>query len=235
MQAPRSLVSLSALAALLALAGAGGGEQAGASAAQASSARTVTVSGSGSVAAVPTRAAFSFGVVAQGRTASLALAANAGEMRKVVAALRAAGVARKDIQTAAVSLSPRYSRDGEEILGYTASNTVSATVRGVERAGSVIDAAVQAGANQVLGPLFTRADEAALYRRALRAAVADARAKAQALAAAAGLRLGPVRSLVEGSGPIPVSDRPAKAAEATPIEPGTQTIQATVTVELALR
>ncbi len=86
------------------------------------------------------------------------------------------------------------------------------------------------------GPFFTRSDEAALYRRALRAAVADARAKAQAMAAAAGRRLGPVRSVVEGSpGPIPVGAGAKQAAEPTPIEPGTQTIEAAVTVELALR
>ncbi|MER3410835.1 MAG: hypothetical protein C4306_12365, partial [Thermoleophilia bacterium] len=76
----------------------------------------------------------------------------------------------------------------------------------------------------------------ALYRRALRAAVADARAKALTLAAAGRVRLGPVRSVVEGSiGPIPVGERAGKgAAEPTPIEPGTQTIQATVTVEFGL-
>ena len=200
-------------------------------------ARTITVTGSGAARAVPDRVAFSFGVTSQGKTASQALAASSAEMRKVIAALKGAGVAAADIQTAAVSLAPRYTQDGETILGYTASNTVSATVRGVERAGAIVDAAVEAGANQVFGPSFTRSDESALYRRALRAAVADARAKALTLAAAGRVRLGPVRSVVEGSiGPVPVVERGAKtAAEPTPIEPGTQTIQATVTVEFGLR
>jgi len=234
------LIRVAALAAAIiavaALAGAGRTDEAGGAPLAAGAARTITVSGNGAATAVPDRAAFSFGVTSQGKTASQALAANSAEMRKVIAALKGAGVAAADIQTAAVSLSPRYSQDGETILGYTASNSVSATVRGLERAGAIIDAAVDAGANQVFGPSFTRSDESALYRRALRAAVADARAKALVLAAAGRVRLGPVRSLVEGSaGPIPVSDRPAKAAEATPIEPGTQTIQAAVTVEFALR
>lgn len=230
----KRVVVPAAVAALVALATAGAAERAPAAAA--GPARTITVSGNGAASAVPDRAAFSFGVTAQGRTASQALAAGSAEMRKVIAALRAAGVAGRDIQTAAVSLSPRYSQDGEEILGYTASNTVSATVRGVERAGAVIDAAVAAGANQVYGPVFTRSDEAALYRRALRAAVADARAKARTLAAAGGVRLGPVRSVVEGSpGPVPVAERAGKGAESAPIEPGSQAIQASVTVEFGLR
>ncbi len=234
----RMAASAAFLVAVVASVGAGSAERAegGASVAAASAAATITVTGAGSATTVPDRVAFSFGVTAQGRTASQALAASSAEMGKVIAALRAAGVAGRDIQTAAVTLSPRYSQTGDEILGYTASNTVSATVRAAARAGAVVDAAVQAGANQVYGPSFTRADEAALYRRALRAAVADARMKAAALAAAGRVRLGPLRSLVEGSvGPLPVAERGAKAAEAIPIEPGTHTVQATVTMELGLR
>src|SRR5262245_41963639 len=88
--------------------------------------RSLTVTSSGTATAVPDRAAFSFGVTSQAKTASGALAANGAEMRKVIAALKSAGVAAKDIQTASVSLSPRYSPNGEDIVGYTASNTVSA-------------------------------------------------------------------------------------------------------------
>lgn len=224
------------VAAVLALAGVSGAERAaGVPLAGAASPRGITVTGSGTALATPNRVSFSFGVTSQARTAAAALSANNAEMTKVIAALRRAGVAAKDIQTSSVSLSPRYTESGEDIVGYTASNTVNATVRGVSRAGTIIDAAVGAGANQVFGPSFTRSDEAALYRRALRSAFANAKAKALTLASAGGTRLGPVRTIVESSvGPVPVAEK-AVAADATPIEPGTQTIQATVTVEFALR
>jgi uncharacterized protein YggE len=189
------------------------------------------------VTVVPNRALFSFGVTTQGRTAAGALAENAASMRKVIAALKDAGIAAADIQTASVSLSPRYSNDGETILGYTASNTVSATTKDINKAGPIVDAAVAAGANQVSGPSLTRADSGSLYRRALKAAVADARLKAATIAAASHARLGRVRSVVEGSSaPVPVPlAKAAGAVDTTPIQPGTQLVEATVTVEFAIR
>jgi uncharacterized protein YggE len=201
-----------------------------------SSGRTVTVTGSASVTTVPNRASFSFGVTTQGKTAVGALAENAGEIRKVIEALKAAGVAPAEISTQYVSLSPRYSNDGETILGYTASNVVSATVKDINHAGSLVDAAVGAGANQVDGPSLTRSDTSALYRTALKAAVADARKKAAAIASASGARLGVVRSVTEGSSaptPVPLSAK-AAAPESTPVEPGTQEIDASVTVVFGL-
>jgi uncharacterized protein YggE len=197
--------------------------------------RTITVTGSGAAFAVPNRAAFSFGVTTQAKTATAALNGNNAEMRKVIDAIKRAGVAARDVRTSSVSLSPRYSQNGEDIVGYTASNTVDATIRGISRAGAVVDAAVGAGANQVSGPTFTRSDEAVLYRRALAAAVANARGKAQTLAGAGRVRLGRVRSIVESSaGPVPIAET-ARAAPEVPIEPGTQRIEASVTVEFALR
>ena len=226
-------LGLAAAAAVLGLGGSAGA--AGQAEAAASTGRTITVTGSGAAVAMPNRVAFSFGVTTQAKTASGALNGNNAEMRKVIAAIKKAGVAAKDIQTSSVSLSPRYSQSGEDIVGYVASNTVNASIKGVSRAGAVIDAAVGAGANQVFGPTFTRSDEAVLYRRALSAAVGAARAKAQTLAGAARVRLGPVRSIVESSaGPVPIAEKAAAAAD-TPIEPGTQRIEASVTVEFALR
>jgi uncharacterized protein YggE len=224
------------VAAALAVMGLGGAERAAGQAAAATSpGRTITVTGSGAAVAVPDRAAFSFGVTTQAKTASGALNGNSAEMKKVIAAIKGAGVAAKDVQTSSVSLSPRYSQNGEDIVGYTASNTVNATIKGVSRAGGVIDAAVGAGANQVFGPSFTRSDEALFYRRALRAAVATARSKALTLASAGRVRLGAVRSIVESSsGPVPIAEKGAAAAD-TPIEAGTQTIVATVTVEYNVR
>jgi uncharacterized protein len=197
--------------------------------------RSITATGSGAALSVPNRAAFSFGVTTQAKTASGALNGNSTEMRKVIDAIKRADVAAKDVQTSSVSLSPRYSANGEDIVGFTATNLVNATIRGVSRSGAVVDAAVNAGANQVYGPTFTRADETVLYRHALSAAVANARGKAQTLAGAAKVRLGRVRSIVESSaGPVPFAEKTAADAGA-PIEPGTQRIEASVTVEFALR
>ena len=199
--------------------------------------RTISVSGTGSVQAVPDRAQFSFGVTTQGTTAVRALAANASLARKVISALKAAGVSAADIRTESVQLSPTVSDDGSTIVGYTATNSVSATLRDLDKAGSVVDSAVEAGANQVSGPSLVRSDQNALYRAALRAAVANARAKAQALAGASGVSLGSVRSVVEGSAappPVPLERAAGDMAPATPIEPGTQTIEASVTVEFAV-
>jgi uncharacterized protein len=196
----------------------------------------IAVNGTGAVAAVPDRAELLFGVVSQAQTARAALAANATEARRVVDALRRAGVAAADIQTQQVSLAPRFAEGSERIVGYTAQTSVSARVRELERAATVIDAAVAAGANTVAGPSLARSDAAELYRNALRAAVADARTKGQALAAAAGGRLGEIVAVTE-AGSSPVADtavESARAGAAPPIEPGTQRIEATVTVSFAL-
>jgi uncharacterized protein YggE len=226
-----------AVAALLVLAGPGRpGEARAVAAAGAGAPRTLTVTSSGSASATPDRAAFSFGVTSQGKTALAAMNANNAEMRKVIAAIKKAGVAARDIQTSSISLSPRYSGNGEDIVGYTASNTVNAQIKGLAKAGSVIDVAVGAGANQVYGPAFTRSDQARLYARALRTAVSAARAKAATLAGAAKVRLGPIRSIVEmSSSPVPIAEKAAASDTGAPIEGGTQSVEASVTVEFAIR
>lgn len=197
--------------------------------------RSITASGLGSVTTVPDRAHFSFGVQAQSRTASQVLEAADAQLTRVVAALRSAGIAQADIQTEQISLSPRTSEDGVQIVGYMAVSSVSVRVRNLDRAGPVVDAAVGAGANQVYGPSLTRSDQEAVYRSALKAAYADARAKAQALAEAAGVTLGAMTSTVEGgaSAPMPLAAGRAEDAKAT-IEPGTQEIQASVSVTFAV-
>ncbi len=196
----------------------------------------ITVQGTASVTSVPDRAELSFGVESQGQTAKGALAANAAEMRKVIAALKAAGVAAADIKTQSVSLSPRYN-EKSEAQGFVAMNSVAATIKELARAGVVIDAAVDAGANQVYGPSLSRGDQAELYRQALKAAVANARASAQAIASAANVSLGRVTAVVEGGGvpsPLPYALDKAQAADTTPIEPGTQQTAASVTVTFSV-
>jgi uncharacterized protein YggE len=205
----------------------------GAAAVDAPGDRTVTVIGSGTVAAVPDRAQLSFGVESQAATARGALAANAAEMRRLIEALERAGA--RNVSTQYVSVAPRY-RDGEMVIvGYTASNSVSATI-GVDRAGALIDAGAEAGANQVNGPTMSRSDAEQLYRDALKAAVEDARGRAAVLAAAAGASVGRVVSMVEGGAdaPVPLASKVAFDMS-TPIEPGSQETTATVSVTFALR
>jgi uncharacterized protein len=193
----------------------------------------ITVQGTAAVVSVPDRAELSFGVESQGQTARAALSANAAEMRRVIAAVRAAG--GTDLKTQSVSLSPR-SNERNEVQAFVATNTVSATVKEIAKAGALIDAAVNAGANQVYGPSLSRGDQSGLYRDALKAAVADARASAQALASASNLSLGRITAIVEGGGapqPIPFAAEKAMDAGSTPIEPGTQQVSAVVSVTFA--
>jgi uncharacterized protein len=193
----------------------------------------ITVQGTASVVSVPDRAELSFGVESQGQTAKAALAANAAEMRRVIAAVKASG--GTNVKTQSVSLSPRYDEQNE-VQAFVATNTVSATIKEIGKAGALIDAAVDAGANQVYGPSLSAGDQGELYRSALQAAVADAQASAQSLASASGLALGRITAIVEGGSSTPqpyaVADK-AMAAGSTPIEPGTQQLTATVTVTFA--
>jgi uncharacterized protein len=195
--------------------------------------RGITVTGNGTVDTVPDRAAFSFGVHTESATAAAALGANGALMTKVIDAIEKAGVAKADIQTQQVSLSPQQSADGKRITGYAADNSVAVTLRDLGSAGSVVDAAVAAGANEVSGPNLTSSDQDALYRQALKNAMVDAKSKAEAIASAGGVSLGAVATVVEGGTATPLPGVESSKA-ATPISPGTEQITASVTVTYAI-
>jgi hypothetical protein len=220
-------------AAVVAFAGVGRPEPAGGAEKPAGG---ITVTGVGTITSVPDEASFTIGVQTQGSTAREALSANSEQMRRVIAAVKAAGVAKDDIKTQDVSVSANYADEGR-IDGYSARNSVLVKIRDLDKAGPILDAASNAGANEVYGPTLSRSDEDALQAKALRGAVEDARKKAEALADAAGVRLGRVTSITEGSSggwqPYYASER-ALAKDAAPIEPGTQDSQATVTVTFAI-
>ncbi len=195
---------------------------------------TVTTTGHGSVTAVPDEAVVAAGVHTQAASASEALAKNGKLMNAVVAALKAAGGDK--LQTQQVSLSPQLDAQGQ-VTAYAADDTVSAKTK-VAGAGALIDAAVGAGANTVSGPTLDVSDRGALYRDALKKAVADARAKAEALAEAGGFAVGQVSSVTESSAdaPTPVLQAAvAKSDSATPVETGTQDVGADVTVTFRIR
>jgi uncharacterized protein YggE len=195
----------------------------------------VTVNGHGTVTAAPDEATVSAGVRTDAVTAAAALAQNAQIANAVIDALKHAG--GKDLQTQQVSLYPQMDDQGK-VTGYVAQNTISAKAK-IADAGALVDAAVGAGANTVDGPTLSVSDQDAIYRTALKNAVADARARAQAIAEAGGFGLGQVTSVTESSATQPIvydraSPMAAKAA-ATPVEPGTQDVTADVTVSFAIR
>ena len=208
-----------------------------ASAAETDESRSLTVSGTGAVKAVPDVSEWSFGVQTDAATARDALRRNGTEIGKVIAALKGAGIATGDLRTQQVSLSPRVNEDGSKVVGYTASNTVTAVVRALGRTGAVIDAAAGAGANQIFGPTLTVSGEDELYAQALDKAYDRAVTKAQRLAAKAGVTLGRPLSIVEGASsgsPLPLGAAAKDAVVETPIEPGETTIQASVAVTFAI-
>jgi uncharacterized protein YggE len=234
------MIRIAALALLVlaaaAVAGIGRPEAAGGAGEEAR--QGITVTGTGTSQAVPNEAQFSLGVTTNGSTAREALAANSERMERVIAAVKSAGVSDKDIKTQDVSVGPNYDGKGSE-SGYAARNSVSVQLRDLDRSGAVLDAASRAGANEVYGPSLTRSNREAYEAKALESAFGNARKRAEALADAAGVRLGSVTSIVEGfnGGPQPMLDmRVAKAETAVgaPIERGTEEIQASVTVTFAI-
>ena len=235
--APIRIAAVAALVlAAAALAGVGRPEEARSE--QATTTRGITVNASGTVETTPDEAALELGVETHAANAKDALAQNAERLRRVIDALRKAGVAKDDLETSNVSLWPQHTDDGTSVTGYQAQNTVSAELD-VAEAGDAIDAAVAAGANVVGGPSLSVGDRDALYRKALKDAVEAARAKAEAIAEAAGVKVGRVTAVVESAGyeepgPMAYAMRAADSAVSTPIEPGKQAIDATVTVTFAL-
>jgi hypothetical protein len=235
------MIRIAALALLLlaaaALAGVGRPENAASTAEKPRAG--ITVTGLGTVNTVPDEAQVSLGVETEGATAKDALAENSSRMERILDALKQAGIDSKDIRTQDVSVSPSYETDEESTRGYTARNSITVKIRDLDRAGAVLDAATRAGANQVYGPTLSSSAREKLQAEALEAAVRNARTKAAALADAAGVDLGDVTGIVEGfdGGPESLYGealRAADASKAVPIEPGTEEIQATVTVTFAI-
>lgn len=207
-----------------------------ASAAEQSSERQISITASGTVTAEPDIALISTGVVSEGRTAREALDANSAAMRRLIEGLKAAGIEPRDIQTTSFNVEPVYEqrRDNRSpaITGYRVHNQVRITARDVDRLGEVLDQAVTLGANQIGGIQFEVSKAETLRDEARRAAIANARRRAELFAAAAGVKLGRVLRIeerVQHHGP-PVPFARTVAAEAVPIEKGTQTLEAVVSV-----
>ena len=196
---------------------------------------------------VPDVAVIRAGVVSQGATAAAAMRDNADRMARVVAALRRAGVAARDVQTAQVGLQPQYRYAENQppvVTGYQASNSVSVRFRDVARSGAILDALVEQGANQIDGPSLQIDNPDAALDEARADAVRRARARAELYARAAGLRVVRVVTMAEAGeqagGPRPpviyaAAMRSMDAAEKTPVAAGEQEVTATLSVRFLLR
>ena len=222
-----------ALLAGAALAGGAAGPVAAqeADAAAAFRATTLNVTAFGETRISPDMATITFGVMTQAATAVEAMQANRTRMNALAAALRAAGIADRDIQTSGLNLNPQYSYEQNQppkLIGYQAQNDVTVTARDLARLGQTVDAVVRAGANQINGIAFGLQNPRGAEDQARQAAVQSLSAKAALYAQATGLRVVRLVNLNESGGFTPVQNRPvmmrmaADMAESRPtnIEPG---------------
>jgi uncharacterized protein len=214
--------------------------------AQADTARTIAVSGQGEVRGVPDQAQLSAGVTTMAVTANAALAENARKMTSVFAALSRIGVPQREMKTSNFSVSPQYppynqnSAGLQKIVGYQVSNQVDVTLDDVKTLGPALDALVTAGANQINAISFSLRDPAALLASAREQAIADAIKRAQTYAKAAGVSLGPILSIQEGSADLP---RPMflearampSAPPPTPTAAGEQSVTANVSIVFEIK
>lgn len=207
---------------------------------------SVRATGESTVNAKPDQAVISIGVVTQASTAAAAASQNATQVSAVLERIKKEIGGKGELRTVGYSLNPNYSyptppsNSAPKIVGYNASNTVEAKVDDIALVGRVIDVATGSGANNVNGVQFLLKDEQAAKREAVRLAAANARASAEALAAALNLKVVRVRSAETGEASsirpmeMPMARMAATAdmRAPTPMEPGNIQVHATVTVTL---
>ena len=217
------------------------------SASHAQSAPIVTVappvlstSGQGEAKVTPDRASVLVNVQTRGATAAVAANENALKTKAVLDALAKLGLSRDQLSTEGYTVYPemRYDKDGQspKVVAYVVTNTVRAETKRPEQAGAIVDAAINAGANMINSLSFYASSIDEARRQAIGAAVASARADAEAMARAAGGTLGALIELSTGGPtipPRPMYDMAARGkavmAEATPVNPGQQTVTVFVT------
>lgn len=201
------------------------------------------VSAHGDVRRVPDIAVISAGVVTNATDAAGAMQENANRMSRVLAALKRAGVADKDVSTSSISLAPQYryvENQAPIVVGYQASNQVTVRFRDIAKSGTILDALVKQGSNQINGPTLTIDKPEAAQDEARVAAIKAARARADLYANALGMKVKRIVSISESDGysggPVPMlAMRSMDAAAAkTEIMPGEQSIGVNVSVVFEL-
>jgi uncharacterized protein len=206
---------------------------------------TISVSGVGRVTLTPDRASFSVGVQSMAPVVAVAVQENNTRVAAIVDALRKLGATDREIRTSQISIYPQQDHQPNRtprIVGYQVSNTVTVTRSNPAEVGRFLQAAVDAGANTVSGVSFTVSDPARGREGALAAAFADARAKADVLARAAGRTVGRALSITEGTAVMPPPYPMGRAAAYMevkqadmPVEPGAEELTFTVSVVFELR
>jgi uncharacterized protein len=200
--------------------------------------RLVTVTGEASISVKPDTAIIRIGVTSQGKTAKEASEANAKEMTSVLAAIKANGIADRDIQTSRLSLQPQYdpNKGGTaRLLGFRVTNQLTVKIREIDKLPDFLDRTVAAGANEMSGIEFIVSEQSKLLDQASAEAIADARRKAELYAQAAGAKVGHVVAITdEGANPPPSPVKAFRAGGAVPVAPGEQMLRAAVTVSYEL-
>lgn len=205
---------------------------------------SILVTGSSEISVAPNQAVARFGMTAQNSRASAAQSKVNEVIQKAIDAIQKTGVNRQSIHTASISLTPIYSdkflsSGGSKVSGFRADNVIEVTIDDLKLIGEIIDAAINAGANEVQGVYFRLKDDRAQRHDALALASQEARAKAETIARSLGIPLGNVIEVDESSTRYPrpmQSGGPAfmgmarKEMAPTPVEPGQIRIEATVTI-----
>ena len=199
----------------------------------------LNLSAYGEVKIAPDMATISFGVVTEASTAAEAMSQNATRMNQVMAALRRAGIAERDVQTSGLNLSAQYDyvqNEPPRLRGYQASNRVTVIINDLDRVGTTADAVVAAGVNQIDGISFGLKDPTSAENQARQIAVRNLQAKAALYAQALGVELGGIRSLSEGGGYSPQPQQMFARAEmamdsggSTPVAAGQLTVRIDIT------
>ena len=206
--------------------------------------RTVTVSATGSVLAAPDEATIATGVTSEAKTARDALTKNTEAMKKVIEELKSQGVEAKDIQTTQFNVEPVYvyPKEGQppSVTGYRVNNMLGVRVRNLDKLGGVLDQLVTAGANQMTGISCDVSKAETVKDDARKAAMENAKRRAQLLATAAGAEVGEVLQISEetsqqGPRPVVFAKQRAAMAESVPVERGEQELEARVTVTWKLK
>jgi len=199
----------------------------------------LNLSASGEVRVSPDMATITFGVVTEAATAREAMALNATRMTEVVAALRRAGIAAREVQTSGLNLSAQYDyvqNEPPRLRGYQASNRVTVRILDLDKVGTTADAVVAAGVNQIDGIGFGLVDPKVAEDQARVLAVQALQSKARLYAEALGITLGPIRSLSEGGGYAPQPPMPMYARSqsmsadaSTPVSAGEMVVRIDIT------
>ena len=205
----------------------------------------ISVSGEGVATAAPDMAVISLTVLREAETAREALDANNEAMARVLEAMKAEGIAERDLQTGGFSIQPRWvyptSKDGQSeqprITGYSVNNTLTVRNRDLARLGAILDTSVSLGVNQGGNIVFTNDDQETIREAARIDAIAKARAKAETMSEALGVGLGRITQVSENSfsaPPVPMMRAEmamsAKGADAVPVASGENEYRVTVSV-----